>query len=128
MAKMIFDIDIQPFLNAFEKFEQFRSSLETEQKQAGAVQAYEYTFELAWKTMKRVLDKKGVVVNSPRDTFREAALNGLIADPEQWFVFLHKRNLTIHTYEIDNLKEVLSVFDDFSDAVKLLIQHLESVS
>lgn len=63
------DIYLDPLLKAQKKFENFRQNLNTEQEQAGAIQAFEYSFELAWKTLKRVLKHKGLEVGSPRDTF-----------------------------------------------------------
>lgn len=37
-------IIINPLLKTFGKFEQFRVNLKTEQEQAGAIQAFEYSF------------------------------------------------------------------------------------
>lgn len=48
--------------------------------------------------MKRLLQERGKIANSPRETFRMVALEGFIYDPELWFDFLVKRNLTVHTY------------------------------
>lgn len=39
-------IIIQPLLKAFNKFENFRHHLNSEQEKAGAIQAFEYCFEL----------------------------------------------------------------------------------
>lgn len=82
---IIENINIESLLKAFDKFEQFRQNLDTEQEQAGAIQAFEYCFELVWKTMKRLLDARGKIANSPREAFRMAGLEGFIKDPEIWF-------------------------------------------
>jgi|SRR5579871_1633688 len=110
-------INIESLLKAFTKFEQFRQNLDTEQEQAGAIQAFEYCFELVWKTMKRLLEARGKIANSPREAFRMASLEGFIKDPEIWFDFLKKRNITVYTYEEAEAKEVISVFSDFSSEV-----------
>ena len=81
-SMQIDDIDIAPLLKAREKFEIFRKHLDSEQEKAGAIQAFEYTYELAWKTMKRLLEAQGTIVQSPRATFREAAINWFIKDPK----------------------------------------------
>lgn len=115
-------------IKAAGQFESFRQDMKTERDKAGAVQAFEYSYELAWKTMKRVLETKGVETQSPKDTFREAALNKLIASPEPWFIFQLKRNLTVHTYRMETLNEVLSIFDEFSAELSGFIKRLEAMS
>ena len=89
---IILGINLSPLQNAFKKFELFRTHIIDEQDRAGAIQAFEFCFELSWKTIKRILSQKGVDVRSPRDAFREAATNNLIDDPKIWFQFIEKRN------------------------------------
>lgn len=115
-------------IKAAGQFESFRQDMKTERDKAGAVQAFEYSYELAWKTMRRVLETKGVETQSPKDTFREAALNKLIASPEPWFIFQLKRNLTVHTYRLETLNDVLSIFDEFSAELSDFIKRLEAMS
>ena len=109
-------------------FESFRIDMKTDRDKAGAVQAFEYCYELSWKIMKRILDVKGVEAQSPKDTFRQAAINRLIDSPEPWFIFQLKRNLTVHTYDLDTLNDVLGAFDSFSQELAQLIHHLEHLS
>jgi nucleotidyltransferase substrate binding protein (TIGR01987 family) len=111
---LIDTINIEPLLKAIKKFELFRQNLTTEQEQAGAIQAFEYSFELSWKVMQKLLGVRGKIANSPKEAFRMAALEGFIKDPELWFDFLKKRNLTVHTYEEEEAREVIGVFPDFS--------------
>lgn len=66
---------------------------------AGLVQTYEFTFELAWKTLKDLLTYQGYTVNSPRETIKLAFTEGLIADGEEWLRAMETRNLFAHTYE-----------------------------
>lgn len=117
MTHIIQGIDIAPLLKAQATFERFRLHLDTDQEKAGAVQAFEFCYELAWKTMKRFLDKKGIEVRSPRDAFREAALNKLIDDPKKWFIFIEKRNITTHAYDEKILEDIVAIFSDFSKAL-----------
>ncbi len=112
------EIDISSLLKAFGKFESFRQHLKSEQERSGAIQAFEYCFELSWKTMKRLLDLRGVIVNSPRETLRQAMLEGFIEDAEIWFDFLKMRNLTVHTYEENEANKVVAIFSSFSAEVK----------
>ncbi len=124
MPQIVEGVDIANFLKAREVFERFRQNLDTDQEQAGAVQAFEFTYEQAWKTLKRILAKRGVDAQSPRDTFREAARNKIISNPEEWFIFLEKRNLTSHTYKEENLRSLIVIFPDFSRALSEIIKNL----
>ncbi|HXF29559.1 MAG TPA: nucleotidyltransferase substrate binding protein [Chlamydiales bacterium] len=124
MSVIIEGIDVSNLLKARQVFERFRRHLGTDQEQAGAIQSFEFSYEMAWKTMKRILEKRGVEAQSPRDVFRHAARNGLISDPELWFVFLEKRNLTSHTYKEENVQSILKIFDSFSSALTQLLVNL----
>jgi|SRR5438132_2660607 len=117
-------VNIEPLLKAIKKFELFRQNLNTEQEQAGAIQAFEYCFELSWKIMKRLLEVRGKVANSPKETYRMAALEGFIGDPELWFDFLKKRNMTVHTYEEKEALEVISVFPNFSRELQAFLKNI----
>ncbi len=123
---ILYDIDIKPFIKAVNAFERFRKNLNTDQEKAGAIQAFEFSYELAWKTMKRILQKKGIDARSPRDCFREAASVGMISDPKMWFSFIEKRNITVHTYDESVMQEIISVFEDFSVALSELIQYIKN--
>ncbi len=119
------DINISPLLKAQKKFDLFRQHLNSEQEKAGAIQAFEFCFELSWRTLKRVLNKKGLDVASPRDTFRTAAQNHLLTHIEHWFDFQLKRNLTSHTYNDAIMDEVVSILPAFSSAMQQLIETLQ---
>jgi len=121
---LIDTINIEPLVKAIKKFELFRQNLKTEQEQAGAIQAFEYCFELSWKIMQRLLGVRGKVANSPKEAFRMAALEGFIKDPELWFDFLKKRNLTEYTYEEKEAQEVISVLSDFSQELQTFLKNI----
>lgn len=71
----------------------------------GLIQCFEYTFELAWKTMKDYLEEEGFEVKSPRSTIQTAFQTGLIIDGHSWIDALEKRNLMAHTYNEEYAKE-----------------------
>lgn len=124
MIQIIGETNIEPLLKAFDKFESFRLNDGTEQERAGTIQAFEYCFELSWKIMKRLLEESGKIANSPRETFRMAALEGLISDPELWFNFLKKRNMTVHAYNQHEADEVIAICKSFSCAVKEFLEKI----
>lgn len=121
---MIGNTNIEPLLKAFDKFERFRVNDKTEQERAGTIQAFEYCFELSWKIMKRLLEERGRIANSPRETFRMAAQEGFINDPELWFDFLKKRNMTVHTYNQSEADEVITICTSFSSEVKAFLRNV----
>ena len=63
-----------------------------------AIQRFEFTFELAWKTMKAYLEEQGIRVYSPRESLKGAFQSGLINDDPNWLRTIELRNLTTHTY------------------------------
>ena len=106
-------------------FERFRKRLNDDQDKSGAVQAFEFCYELAWKAMSKVLESENSPTFSPKDAIRKAVKLGLISGFEIWLKFHELRNLTVHTYDEDNLEEIVSSFDDFSAELNLLISNLE---
>lgn len=65
----------------------------------GLVQRFEFTFELAWKTLKSVFEGEGLIgLTSPKTVLKEAFSAGLITDEELWLAMLTDRNLTSHVY------------------------------
>ncbi|MFQ5753818.1 MAG: nucleotidyltransferase substrate binding protein, partial [bacterium] len=75
--------------------------------ESGCIQTYEFTIELAWKTLKGYLKDQGFInVKSPNDTIRQAFQIGYIRDAELWLEALKDRNLTSHTYNEELAKEV----------------------
>lgn len=65
----------------------------------GLIQAFEFTFELAWNLLKDYLYYQGAsLVTGSRDAIREAFARGLIEDGEGWMGMLQDRNQTVHTY------------------------------
>jgi len=82
---------------AFKKDSAEMSDLEKE----GAVQRFEYTFELAWKTLKDYLDYSGVVFDqiTPRSVIKQAFAAKIVKDGQTWIEMLEQRNLMSHTYD-----------------------------
>ena len=89
-----FDKAYNQFNTAILDFEKL-SVLEKE----GLIQRFEYTFELAWKTLKDYLESKEVEVKFPRDVIKAAFHYEIIKDGEVWMDMLEKRNLLAHTYD-----------------------------
>jgi nucleotidyltransferase substrate binding protein (TIGR01987 family) len=118
-------IDILSLLRARDAFNLFRQDMLTDRDKAGAIRAFEFCYELSWKTMKRFLAVRDLEVTTPRDAIREAAKINWIQSPEQWFDFMKKRNLAPHTYEQEIVEELLEIFDDFSGSLHEFIEAIK---
>ena len=70
-----------------------------ELEKQGLIQAFEYTFELAWNTLKDYFEAQGETnIFGSRDAFRLAFKRGLIGNGEAWMDMIKSRTLTTHTY------------------------------
>ncbi len=96
-------------------------------EQEGMVQRFEYTFELAWKTMKDLLHEKGIDSQFPRDVLKSAFQAGLVADGEIWLDMLENRNQLSHTYdEATFTKSVAIIEDKYLPELNTLYHYLET--
>ena len=67
----------------------------------GLIQRYEFTVELAWKSMKEYLEDQGLVLerSTPKAVLKEAYAAGVITGEDVWLAILNARNLTSHLYD-----------------------------
>ena len=72
----------------------------TNRDKAGIIQAFEFTYELAWKTFQRLAQAERLQVATPRQAFASALQMGFIPPEEEavWLGMMQDRNLTSHTY------------------------------
>jgi len=92
----------QRFQNFEKAFLFFKTAVEKEHytpiETGGLVQAFEFTFELAWKTIKDYIEEQGIDTKFPRDTIKQAFQSEIIEDGHVWIHMLEKRNELSHTY------------------------------
>lgn len=73
----------------------------------GAIQRFEYCFELAWKTVKIIIEYEDKEIGgSPRSILQKAIVIGILEDEEEWFRMLLERNNSVHTYREEIAKEI----------------------
>lgn len=65
----------------------------------GTIQRFEFSLELFWKTLKRLLAEEGVKTTTPRETLKEAWQAGWLTDEDMWLDLLKARNETSHNYD-----------------------------
>lgn len=119
---------LTPFHKALNSLDKALALEKDEIVRDAAIQRFEYTYELAWKMIKRHLDWAGngeAGTLTRRDLFREAARTGLIADADLWFEYHQARNETSHTYEETAAEEVYESAKKFALDARALLNELE---
>ena len=86
--------------------ERVLSQLEKE----GLIQRFEYTMELAWKSMKDYLEYENMILDqiTPRTVIRRAYEAGLIHQGSIWQAALDARNRMSHTYNFEDFEQVIA--------------------
>ena len=71
------------------------------------IQAFEFTHELAWNTLKDFLESRGnAKIFGSKDATRQAFAAGLIENGETWMAMIRSRNQTTHTYDQTTADEI----------------------
>lgn len=101
--------------------EQFRNS---------AIQCFEFTHEVAFKMLKRQLermaaDPAGVDAMTYMDIVRSGAEAGLVRNVERFKTYREKRNITSHAYDENKAEGIVAVLDEFRHDVRHLLTELE---
>lgn len=116
------------FNKAFKQLERFNEveSL-NEMEQQGLIKAFEYTFELAWKTLQDLLKVKGYIeIVGPRPVIEQSFQDGYISDGNGWMRMHKSRNLTSHTYDEQTAEEIIeNIRNEYYDLLRDLILRLE---
>ena len=96
---------------------------------AAVIQHFEFTFELSWKLLERLLSEKlgasAVKHLTNKALFRIAAERLLLEEPQRWFTYLDARNKTSHTYNKSVAEDVYGKIPVFLDDAKKLLAALE---
>lgn len=101
----------QRLQNYRKALQQLRAALQVKapdilQKQ-GIIQCFEYTFELAWKTLQDFMtEAKGYRDKGPKPTLEQAFQDGYLVDGVVWLDMLKSRNLTSHLYDEQEVERI----------------------
>lgn len=78
-------------------------------EEQGLIQAFEFTHELAWNTLRDFIENHGVQnLYGSKDTTRSAFKAGLIENGDIWMEMIKSRNLTSHTYDETTAARIVS--------------------
>ncbi len=92
-----------------------------------AIQRFEFTFELFWKTLKIILNSQGVDAQFPKVVLLEAYQGKLINDEPVWLCMLKDRNLSSHSYNKDLADEIYTRIKTYVPVLKTTLAHLKTV-
>jgi len=124
------DQRIKQSLQNFEKaLTQLKTAVEknslTELERSGAIQNFEYCYELCWKTLKKMAEGEGRSAPTPRKAFQYALEAGLIQNEKIWVEMILDRNLTTHTYDEKIAEKVYqNIREKYYSALELIFKTL----
>lgn len=94
--------------------------------QIALVGAFQFTFELCWKTLKDYLKFQGVDESLPREVIKQAFHHQLITDGQLWLDMLDARNLMAHVYQeqkaLETVKDIQEKYVHGIDQVYRLLK------
>ncbi|MBI4667015.1 MAG: nucleotidyltransferase substrate binding protein [Nitrospinae bacterium] len=101
-----------------------------EQFRAAAIQAFEFTHEVAFKMLKRWLEKavagpSVIDMMNYMDVIRAGAEAGFLTDVARFRDYREKRNITSHTYDNAKAEQIVSVLSDFRNDMVYVLSELE---
>jgi len=81
----------------------------------GVIQRFEFTFELAWKSLKDYMDDQGADMSAilfSKQVFKAAYAAEVIGDEQIWLDMLKARNITSHVYDDQQAANVVAEVRD----------------
>ena len=118
----------QDLINATNRLKEALDEKENELMIDAVLHRYEFTFELAWKTLKDYLEYSGVAINtgSSREIIKESFAHNLISDGEVWIKMMLARNSLSHLYDEETSRQVYNeIKNEYINQIQKLIETLE---
>ena len=117
---------LQTFAAALARLQDALAQPKSQWTRDAAIQRFEFTVELAWKTIQRVAAREGVECLSPRQAFRVAAQLGWISDVALWLDMLDDRNRSSHTYNESTAELIYSHLAAYATGLDQLLAQLRA--
>ena len=96
------------YFNALERLKEAVKQGDSDIVIDGILHRFEFTFELAWKTVKDYLEYLGITnkVGSPREIIQTGYKQGIIEDGESWIKMMLSKNSLSHIYNEKTSREI----------------------
>jgi nucleotidyltransferase substrate binding protein (TIGR01987 family) len=121
---------IENFELALKKLNEYLSTpVVSDRDRSGVIQAFEFTFELTWKTLQKLSDDEGLEVSGPKSALKNGFKLGLISSDEEaiYLAMLEDRNLMTHTYREELSKEIFSrIESSYTNSLNNLLKSLKN--
>lgn len=114
----------ESFLAALERLKDALAQPKSQWTRDASIQRFEFTFELAWKSIRRFAAIEGLDTPSPRQAVRTAARLGWIEDVSLWLEMLDDRNRSSHTYNEATAESIYVHLPAYATAMEQLIERL----
>ena len=118
----------QDLINATNRLKEALQQEENEITIDGTLHRYEFTFELAWKTLKDYLEYLGISVNtgSPREVIKESFEHNIIENGETWIKMMLARNSLSHLYDEDSSRQIYKeIKEEYIFEIEKLVEYLK---
>ena len=117
----------EDYFNALERLKEAVKQGDSDIIIDGILHRFEFTFELAWKTLQEVLRLHGAEVSgSPREVLQKGYQYGFVNDEQIWLLMLKKRNTLVHIYDEEEADEVIALIKgNFLPAMEILVDTLK---
>lgn len=129
MSKKQLDLAFQQTYDALERFKETVDQPIDPRRIVidAAIHRFEFTVELFWKLLKRILASKGVDVVYPKEVL-QAAYQGKLIDNEQiWLHMLYDRNRTSHIYNEKMADEIYNNLQSYQQIMQKTLAKLSKI-
>lgn len=90
----------------------------------GTIQRFEFSLELYWKTLKRLLAEEGIETKTPRETLKQAFAIDWVKNEHVWLQMLRDRNETSYIYDEEKARKIYGNIMDYFPEMKLTFELL----
>ena len=115
---------IKSLEEAISLYDDAKNDLERKAFRDAAIQRFEFSIELSWKTSMKAL---GSTTVAAKNAIREMARSNLIDDAEAWLHFIDGRNETSHPYDEGVAQRVYALVLTFLPYALKLLEKLKQI-